>query len=197
MKILNRLMAAFRKLPGVGPRQAERFAMHYLRASNAEIEELVLSLREMKSSIRMCRQCLTYCDKELCSICDDSSRDKTSICVVEDAQDIDAVEKTGTFRGVYHVLHGAISPVDGVGPDAVRIKELVARIKRANPPVTELIIATDPDTEGEATALYIADLLRNDVPSITRLAYGMPLGGDIDYTDEMTLSFALRGRVKL
>jgi len=195
MKSFGRLVSAFRCLPGVGPRQAERFATHFLKAPLSESEEFIAALRELKESVRLCRTCFNYCEDEICDICADESRDSSLICVVEEPHDIEAVEKTGTYKGMYHVLHGAISPIDGMGIDSLRVRELVSRIK--NGMVSEVIIATDPDTEGEATALYLADLLRGLVPKISRIAYGVPLGGDLDYTDELTLGYALRGRTKL
>jgi recombination protein RecR len=197
MKSIDRLKTAFRRLPGVGPRQAERFCAHLLRASAAEAEEFATAIKELKKSIHMCKRCMTWSEDELCDICNDSSRDERSICVVEEPQDIEALEKTGGFKGYYHVLHGAISPVDGTGPSGVRLAELIARVNTGNSPVEEVIIATDPDTEGEATALYLAGLLRPHVKRISRIGYGVPLGADLDYTDEMTLGCALKGRTNL
>ena len=197
MKSIDRLKTAFRRLPGVGPRQAERFASHLLRASAAEAEEFATAVKELKSSVRMCSRCMTWSEDALCALCADQSRDGKLICVVEEPQDIEAIEKTASFNGYYHVLHGAISPVDGTGPAGVKLAELLARVNGPASGVEEIIIATDPDTEGEATALYLASLLRSHVKRITRIGYGVPLGADLDYTDEMTLGCALRGRTNL
>ena len=197
MQHLDRLVRALRRLPGVGPRQAERFAAYFLRASQGEVEEFITALGEMKASVVLCPQCFAYSENDLCDICRDTDRDATKICVVEDPQDIEAIEKTGAYKGLYHVLHGAISPMEGRGAEHVKVRELLARVQRANPAIDEIIIATDPDSEGETTALYLADLLRGQVPHITRIGYGVPLGGDIDYMDEMTLGYSLKGRTKI
>ena len=197
MQSLERLIRALRRLPGVGPRQAERFAMYFLRAPQGEVEEFITALSSLKQDIKLCRICHAYSETEICSICADADRDHTSICVVEDPQDIEAIEKTGAFHGVYHVLHGAISPMEGRGAQQVKVKELLARVQQADPAITEVILATDPDAEGETTALYLADLLRGMVERITRIGYGVPLGGDIDYMDEMTLGYSLKGRTKM
>lgn len=197
MKSVDRLESAFRRFPGVGPKQAERLSIYVLSASNSEVEELVLALRAVKSSIKVCRQCYNYTEQDICVICSDKSRDASIICVVEDPQDVAAVEKTRSFNGFYHVLGGPISPMDGASADSVRLNELLTRIKNSSGLVREVIIATDPDTEGESTALYLAGMLKSIVPKITRIAYGMPLGGDLDYTDEMTLGCALKGRTEI
>jgi recombination protein RecR len=197
MQHLDRLVRALRRLPGVGPRQAERFAAYFLRASQGEVEEFITALSEMKSSVVLCPQCFAYSEGGLCSICRDADRESTQICVVEDPQDIEAIEKTGAYKGLYHVLHGAISPMEGRSAEQVKVKELLARVQRAAPSIQEVIIATDPDSEGETTALYLADLLRGQVPQITRIGYGVPLGGDIDYMDEMTLGYSVKGRTEL
>lgn len=197
MKSYDRLIKAFRRLPGVGPRQAERFSLHFLRASEGEVAEFTEALLKMRSSIHYCPQCFSYSEGDLCDICSDDTRDSTILCVVEEAKDIEAIEKTKTFNGLYHVLQGSISPMEGKTADSIKIKELVLRIQDAQKPVREVIIATNPDTEGETTALYIADVLRGLVDKVTRIGYGMPLGGHIDYIDELTLSHALKGRTKL
>jgi len=196
MKSFERLIKALRRLPGVGPRQAERFCTYFLRAPQSQTEEFIAALRELKENVRMCSRCFSYCEDELCSVCSDQSRDAGLLCVVEETQDIEAIEKTRIFSGYYHVLHGALSPVDARGVDSLRIRELVERVK-ASPEIREIIIATDPDTEGEATALYLSRLLSPLVPSLSRIAYGVPLGGDLDYTDELTLGYAIKGRTKL
>lgn len=197
MQHLDRLVRALRRLPGVGPRQAERFAAYFLRASQGEVEEFITALTEMKTSVVLCPQCFAYSENDLCEICRDPDRDSTKICVVEDPQDIEAIEKTGAYKGLYHVLHGAISPLEGRSAEQVKVRELLERVQRAKPAVEEIIIATDPDSEGETTALYLADLLRNQVSQITRIGYGVPLGGDLDYMDEMTLGYSLKGRTKI
>ena len=197
MQHLDRLVRALKRLPGVGPRQAERFAAYFLRASQGEVEEFITVLEEVKSSVVLCPQCFAYSEGDLCEICQDPDRDTTKICVVEDPQDIEAIEKTGAYKGLYHVLHGAISPMEGRSAEQVKVRELLARIQNANPKIEEVIIATDPDSEGETTALYLADLLRGQVAQITRIGYGVPLGGDIDYMDEMTLGYSLKGRTKI
>ncbi len=197
MQSLDRLIRALRRLPGVGPRQAERFAAYFLRAPQGEAEEFVEAVLGMKREVKLCRVCHAYSEREICSICADPDRDRTSVCVVEDPQDIEAIEKTGAFKGLYHVLHGSISPMEGRGAEQVKVKELLTRIESANPSIEEVILATDPDAEGETTALYLADLLRGLVGRISRIGYGVPLGGDIDYMDEMTLGYALKGRTKI
>ncbi len=197
MQHLDRLVRALKRLPGVGPRQAERFAAYFLRASQGEVEEFITALEEVKSSVVLCPQCFAYSEGDLCEICQDPDRDITKICVVEDPQDIEAIEKTGAYKGLYHVLHGAISPMEGRSAEQVKVRELLARVQNANPKIEEVIIATDPDSEGETTALYLADLLRGQVAQITRIGYGVPLGGDIDYMDEMTLGYSLKGRTKI
>ena len=197
MKSLDRLVRALRRLPGVGPRQAERFAAYFLRASQGEVEEFVSALSAVKEGVKLCSVCFSYSEADRCPICSDPDRDPGLICVVEDPQDIEAIEKTGAYKGLYHVLHGAISPLEGRGAEQVKVRELINRIQQAQTPVREVIIATDPDSEGETTALYLADLLRGLVGQVTRIGYGVPLGGDLDYLDEMTLGYSLKGRTKL
>ena len=197
MKSLDRFVRALRRLPGVGPRQAERFAAYFLRASQAEAEEFTNALLSLKQDIKLCPECFAYCEEGVCPICQDADRDHGLICVVEDPQDIEAIEKTGAYKGVYHVLHGAISPLEGRSAEQVKVRELLTRVQNATEPVREVIIATDPDNEGETTALYLADLLRGLVGQVTRIGYGVPLGGDLDYMDEMTLGYSLKGRTKL
>lgn len=196
MKSFDRMIKALRRLPGVGPKQAERYAAYFLKAPGPVTEDFIAALRELKSSVRICRRCFSYAESELCDICSNPDRSRELLCVVEEPQDVEIVEKTRVFKGYYHVLGGPVSPVDGLGVDSVRMRELVNRIK-AEPDIQEVIIATDPDTEGEATALYIAELLRGLVPRITRIAYGVPLGGNLDYTDELTLGYALKGRINI
>lgn len=197
MKSLDRLVRALRRLPGVGPRQAERFAAYFLRASQGETEEFINALLAVKQDVKLCSVCFSYSEQDVCEICRDQDRDTGLICVVEDPQDIESIEKTGAYKGLYHVLHGAISPMEGRGAEQVKVRELLARVQQSAVPIREVIIATDPDSEGETTALYLADLLRGMVGQVTRIGYGVPLGGDIDYIDEMTLGYSLKGRTKL
>ncbi|MEK7858958.1 MAG: recombination mediator RecR [Elusimicrobiota bacterium] len=194
MKSFDRLVLSLKRLPGVGPKQAERLAIHLLRAPESEVEALITSLREVKAAVHPCRQCFDFTDRPVCRLCADAGRDHGLLCVVEEPQDVAALERSGSFRGLYHVLHGSLSPLDGIGPEALKLRELIERIKDSTTPVTEVILATDPDTEGEATALYIAQLLKGSGVKVSRIAHGVPLGGDLDYIDERTLSHALMGR---
>lgn len=198
MKSIEELIKCFRRLPGVGPRQAERFSIYFLRAPEGETEAFIQSLIKMRKQVHLCPQCFSYNESaDLCPICSDDMRDKNILCIVEEAQDIEAIEKTRSFNGLYHVLHGSISPLDGRNADNLKIKELLLRVQNAKEPIKEVIIATNPDSEGETTSLYLADVLRGLVGKITRIAYGMPLGGQIDYIDEVTLKHALKGRTKI
>lgn len=192
MKSFERLTAALKRLPGVGPKQAERFALHLLRAPRAETENLVEALREAKAAMRLCARCGDFTDREVCRLCSDPARDAGLICVVEEPQDAAAIERSRSFKGHYHVLHGALSPLDGVGPERIKARELLERVRAGG--VREVVLATDPDTEGEATALYLAEALHALGVKVTRIAHGVPLGGDLDYLDERTLSHALSGR---
>lgn len=197
MKSLERLIRAFRRLPGIGPRQAERLCAYFLRAPIGEVEEFAQALLEMKDNVKLCPSCFSYSEQGLCAICQDQDRDKGIICVVEGPQNIESIEKTRLFNGLYHVLHGTISPMDGRSAEQIKVRELLNRVKNPAAPIREIILATDPDAEGETTALYLADLLRPFVPQITRIGYGVPLGGDLDYLDEMTLGYSLKGRTKI
>ncbi|OGS59923.1 MAG: recombination protein RecR [Elusimicrobia bacterium RIFOXYB2_FULL_62_6] len=197
MKSFDKLIALFRKFPGVGPKQAERFALYVIKAPGAQIEELAGALTAARDSVRYCAECSNFAEEELCPVCADRARDRSVICVVSQPQDVAAIEKTKTFNGVYHVLHGAISPMDGVTSEGLKLKELLQRVRASGGAVSELIIATTPDTEGETTAIYLTRILKDSVPSITRLACGVPLGGDINYMDEVTLGYALKGRTKI
>ncbi len=180
------------RLPGVGPKSAQRIAFHLLQADPADVRRLVLALTEVKDKVRFCITCGNVAQDEQCRICRDPRRDLTAICVVEESKDVVAVEKTREFRGRYHVLGGAISPIDGVGPDDLRIRELLTRL--ADGVVTEIILATDPNLEGEATASYLARLLKPMGLRVTRIASGLPVGGDLEYADEITLGRAFEGR---
>ncbi|HAN04895.1 MAG TPA: recombination protein RecR [Elusimicrobia bacterium] len=197
MKALEKIIGIFRRFPGVGPKQAERFAMYVVKASPGEVESMVEALREVKALVKYCPDCYNYAEGGLCPICADQNRDRSLICVVERPQDLAAIEKAKSFSGVYHVLHGAVSPVAGVSPDQIRMKELLDRVRASDGAVKEVIIATNPDADGEATAMYLTRLLKPYVEGITRIAYGVPLGGDIDYMDEVTLGYALKGRIKI
>ncbi len=187
---LAKLVNAFSKLPGIGGKTALRLAYHVISAPDEDVRELMEALGEIKEKIKYCSECGNFCEGEKCSICGDSRRDHSLICVVKDPRDVIAMEKTGSFKGVYHVLHGTISPIDGVGPDDIRIKELLARLDNVN----EVIIATNPDVEGDATAVYIARLLKPFGIKTTRIAHGIPIGGDLEYIDEVTLAKAIDGR---
>ncbi|MCR4820688.1 MAG: recombination mediator RecR [Elusimicrobiales bacterium] len=194
MKALDELISAFRRFPGVGPKQAERFALYVVRASGPEIDRLAEILHNVKETIGYCRECWDYTEKGLCSICSDSARDHSVLCVVERPQDVAAIEKSKTFNGVYHVLHGSISPLAGINSSQIKFKELAERVKNSGGGFKEIILALNPDSEGEATAIYITNALKPYGVKLTRLACGVPLGGDIDYMDEVTLGCALRGR---
>jgi len=197
VKALDKVISLFRRFPGVGPKQAERFALYLVKAPDSQVEELVEAMRAVKRSVVCCPECFNYSEDGLCSVCADPSRDRSSICVVSQPQDVAAIEKADTFNGTYHVLHGAISPMEGVNSEGLRLKELVERVRSADGAIKELIIATNPDTEGEATAIYLGRLFRDHVPGITRIACGVPLGGDINYMDEVTLGHALKGRTRI
>jgi recombination protein RecR len=194
MRSLDRLAASLKRLPGIGPKQAERISLHLLRAPDSDVEALISNVRAVKAEIKLCPECYDLTDGELCRICADPSREASLLCVVEEPQDVVAIERSQGFHGRYHVLHGALSPLDGVEPGRLRLAELIERVKAAEGKIGEVILATDPDTEGEATALYAAELLKPLSVKITRIAHGVPLGGDLDYIDERTLSHALSGR---
>lgn len=180
------------RLPGVGPKSAQRIAFHLLQADPVDVRRLVVALTEVKDKVRFCVTCGNVAQDEQCRICSDPRRDLTALCVVEESKDVVAIEKTREFRGRYHILGGAISPIDGIGPDDLRIRELMVRL--ADGVVTEIILATDPNLEGEATASYLARLLKPMGLRVTRLASGLPVGGDLEYADEITLGRAFEGR---
>jgi recombination protein RecR len=180
------------RLPGVGPKSAQRIAFHLLAADAADVRRLVAALTEVKERVRFCTVCGNVAEEEQCRICRDPRRDPAVVCVVEEPKDVVAIERTREFRGRYHVLGGAISPIEGVGPDDLRIRELLARL--ADGTVTELILATDPNLEGEATATYLARMVKPMGLRVTRLASGLPVGGDLEYADEVTLGRAFEGR---
>jgi recombination protein RecR len=180
------------RLPGVGPKSAQRIAFYLLKAAPEDANRLARVIMEAKERVTWCRRCFNISEGELCSFCADDRRDATLLCVVEDPRDIVAVERTHEFTGRYHVLQGAISPIEGIGPDQLRIKELLARVEAEG--VTEVILATNPNVEGEATSMYLARLLRPLGLKVTRIASGLPVGGDLEYADEVTLGRAFEGR---
>ncbi|HEU4329552.1 MAG TPA: recombination mediator RecR [Lapillicoccus sp.] len=190
--VVQDLIDELGRLPGIGPKSAQRIAFHLLRADPEDVTRLTTVLTQVKATIRFCERCGNVAQAELCRICADPRRDQTAICVVEEPKDVVAVERTREFRGTYHVLGGAISPMDGIGPEDLSIRELMQRL--ADGTVTELIIATDPNIQGEATATYLSRSLRGTGLTITRLASGLPVGGDLEYADEVTLGRAFEGR---
>lgn len=190
--IIQDLIDELGRLPGVGPKSAQRIAFYVLQADEADVRRLSDVLREVKEKVRFCAECGNVAQEERCRICVDPRRDPSVLCVVEEPKDVVAIERTREFRGRYHVLGGAISPIEGVGPDDLRIRELVARL--ADGTVTEVILATDPNLEGEATATYLTRLLIPLGVAVSRLASGLPVGGDLEYADEVTLGRAFEGR---
>lgn len=186
------LIEELSRLPGIGPKTAQRLAFHLLRVSPEEARRLADAIKHIKDAIHLCEVCFNVTDQKRCEYCEDARRDDTIICVVEDARDVVALEKTGEFKGRYHVLQGAISPIDGIGPENLRIRELLKRIQEGK--VREVIVATNPNIEGEATAMYLAKLIKPLDVIVTRIASGLPVGGDLEYADEVTLGKALEGR---
>ncbi len=180
------------RLPGIGPKSAQRIAFHIIQSERVDVTRLVDVLRTVKERVKFCTECGNISEEELCRICRDPRRDATLICVVEESKDVMAIEKTREFRGKYHVLGGAISPIDGVGPEQLRIRELMMRL--SNPDIAEIILATDPNLEGEATASYLIRQIRPMGIKVSRLASGLPVGGDLEYADEVTLGRAFEGR---
>ena len=195
-RTLNVLINELGKLPGIGDKMAQRLAFHILSITDREAEKLSEAITNAKQSLRYCVVCGNLTDREKCRICEDEARDPSVICVVESPQDVLAMERIREFHGRYHVLHGTISPMDGVGPNDLNLTSLVRRLQ-AEPDVKELILATNPNIEGEATAMYIATLLKDTGIKITRLAHGLPIGGDLEYADEETLLKAIEGRREL
>lgn len=183
------------RLPGIGPKSAQRIAFHLLKIPADDVSRLAMSITDAKARVRFCSRCWNFADGELCPICLDDRRDTTTLCVVEESRDIVSIEKTGEFRGRYHVLLGAMSPLDGIGPEQLKMKELFARLEPEG--VQEVIVCTNPNTEGEVTALYLARLLKPFGIRVTRIASGLPVGGDLEYADELTLGRALEGRREL
>ncbi|MBR2707156.1 MAG: recombination protein RecR [Mogibacterium sp.] len=193
---LNRLINELGKLPGIGGKTAQRLAFHVLSLSDREAEALASAIMEAKQSLHYCSVCGNLTDREVCGICSDESRDSSVICVVETPQDVMAMERIREFRGTYHVLHGAISPAEGIGPSDINLKSLIERLQKSDD-VKEVIIATNPNIEGEATAMYVARLLKPAGIKVTRIAHGIPVGGDLEYADEVTLLKAMEGRREL
>lgn len=191
-KPLAKLVGELEKLPGIGPKSAQRMAFHILHASEDETRALLDAISEVKEKIVQCKICFNFSDKEICDICADVKRDKSLICVVAEPRDVIAMEKTHEFRGQYHVLQGVIAPMDGIGPEMLRIKELVNRM--ADGTIKEMILATNPTIEGDTTAMYLAQLIKPLGVKVTRIAHGMPVGGDMDYADQATLVRALEWR---
>jgi len=183
------------RLPGIGPKSAQRIAFHLLKLPNDDVGRLAIAITDAKARVRFCTRCWNFADGELCPICLDDRRDPTVLCVVEESRDIVSIEKTGEFRGRYHVLLGAMSPLDGIGPEQLKMKELFARLEPEG--VEEVIVCTNPNTEGEVTALYLARMLKPFGIRVTRIASGLPVGGDLEYADELTLGRALEGRREL
>ena len=192
---IERLLQELERLPGIGPKSAQRIAYHILRTDAEAAQRLADAIVEVKRSIHFCPRCFNFAEGELCGVCEDPERDQSVICVVEEPRDVIAVERTGEFSGLYHVLHGAISPIDGIGPDQLRMRELIERL--GDEPVTEVLLATNPNVEGETTALYLARLVKPLGIRVTRIASGLPVGGDLEYADEVTLGRALQARREL
>ena len=192
---LEALISALKKFPGVGEKTATRYAFHILNACNEEIHELITTIRDVKEKLRLCSICFHLTDADPCALCSDPRRDASSVLVVETPVDLMAMEKAGHFRGVYHVLHGVLSPLDAIGPEDIRVAELVYRVKRRE--IKEVILALNPTVEGESTAAYIRDRLRDTDVAVSRIAYGIPIGGSLEYADPLTLSRALDNRKQI
>ena len=195
IKPLNNLYEQFRRLPGVGNKSALRLAYHIIDMPEADVQRLAETLLQAKRDIRFCKECFNLTDSEVCSICEDEKRDHSTVCVVEQPQDAMAMERSHGYTGVYHVLHGCLSPLDGIGPEELRIRELLFRLGKDD--VKEVILATNSNVEGEATAAYLAQVLRNQPVIVSRIARGLPMGGDLEYADEVTLAKALENRIRI
>lgn len=191
---IQELINQFNKLPGIGPKTSERFVLHLLRQPIGELEHLTSAIQQLRQTIKRCERCLAITDQRLCSVDSDSQRDQTLICVVADSSQIIPLEKTGVYQGLYFVLGGVLNPIENITPEQLNIKQLVERLGSQKPKIQEVILALNPDVEGESTTIYLRKLLQPLVPKITRLARGLPVGGDLEYADEVTLSSALRGR---
>jgi recombination protein RecR len=189
---ITRLLEELERLPGIGPKSAQRLAFHILKGDDATAQQLADAIVEVKRQIHFCTRCFNFASEDLCEYCADTRRDTSVICVVEEPRDVVAVERTGEFRGMYHVLQGAISPIDGIGPEQLRVRELIDRLSSGS--VTEVVIATNPNIEGETTALYLARLIKPLGMLVTRIASGLPVGADLEFADEVTLGRALEAR---
>ena len=187
-----KLIESFSRLPGIGEKTAERLTMHVLRAPRSEAEQLSNSIKEIKEKVRLCAMCFAFSDADICNTCSDQRRTSSILCVVEQPPDMVAIEKSGSFAGLYHILQGVLSPMNGIGPDSIRIKELISRIAQGK--IKEVILATSTNVEGEATAAYIAERLENYPVKVTRIASGVPMGGDLKYVDQVTLKRAMETR---
>ena len=194
-KPLNKLIAELSKLPGIGGKTAQRLAFHILSLSDEEAQALANAITDAKASMHYCSVCGNLTDSDVCSVCSDTARDHGTICVVESPRDVSAMERVREYKGVYHVLNGAISPMDGIGPEDINLRSLIVRLQESD--VKEVILATNPNIEGEATAMYIAKLIKPAGIKVTRIAHGLPVGGDLEYADEVTLSKAMEGRREL
>ena len=189
---MQALIDAFSRLPGIGPKSAQRIAFHLIKSDDRDVEHLSDAITKAKATVRFCERCSNFAETTLCHFCSDDRRDSTTICVVEESRDVVAIEKTGEFRGRYHVLLGAINPLDGVGPEQLKIRELLVRIEPES--VKEVILCMNPNTEGDVTSIYLARILKPLGVKVTRIASGLPVGGDLEYADELTLGRALEGR---
>jgi len=189
---IQAMIDALSRLPGVGPKSAQRIAFHLLKTDREEVSRLTSAIEDARGSVRFCARCFNFSESTLCHICSDDRRDGTSLCVVEESRDVVALEKTGQFRGRYHVLLGAINPLEGVGPEHLKVRELLLRLEPES--ISELILCLNPNTEGDVTAMYLARLLKPLGVKVTQLAMGLPVGGDLEYADEVTLGRALAGR---
>ena len=192
---VQRLIDELGRLPGIGPKSAQRIAFYILKIPTEDAHRLADVIVEVKAKVVWCTRCFNIAESELCSYCTDTRRDTNVVCVVEEPKDVVAIERTAEYRGQYHVLQGAISPIEGIGPDQLRVRELIARI--SNEGINEVIVATNPNIEGEATAMYLANLLKPAGLNVTRIASGLPVGGDLEYADEVTLGRAMQGRRSL
>lgn len=189
---LNKLIEEFSKLPGIGAKSAQRLAFHIMKTSSADVRSLIIALRDAKNNLKFCKECGAFSTEETCSICASEKRDRSVICVVQEPNDVMTLERSKDYKGLYHVLHGVISPMEGIGPDDIQLTELIHRCRDEE--VKEIIIATNPNVEGEATAMYISHLLKPVGLNVTRLAYGLPVGGNLDFADDVTLTRAMEHR---
>jgi recombination protein RecR len=194
-KTLNKIIESLHRLPGIGPKMAERLSLHVLKMKDEDVINLSQALLDVKKNIKYCSICGSITEDDICSICTDLTRNKEVLCVVEQIQDVWAIERTREYKGLYHVLLGSLSPLDGIGPNEIRIKELLERLKNEN--IKEIIIATNPTVEGEATAMYISKLIKPFVSKVSRIAHGVPVGADLEYTDEVTIARAMEGRQEI